>query len=265
MKKVLYFLLGLLVLDVFFNYGLISFSSIYGKLAVIIGFFPLAYGVTKASGLNGFRDMGVFRHEGWIRNFTKGFAVGFLFWCVYFGGLIIHGDISVIGVKPLSENLMTFSITAFGFFMGSFINDIIVRGYVIGHLRDGIPLVLAGTISVAVYTLDDAWHAGFSWNNTLFSIILGISLTLAFIRSGSIWANTGIHYGLNMCYGLFFGLVGSEDGGLLIVKERQIGNFDDILLIAVAVLMVLFIYFWGLFKKDSGKKADHFPVLKQFS
>jgi membrane protease YdiL (CAAX protease family) len=258
LKKVLYFLLGLLVLDVFFNYGLISFSTIYGKLAVIVGFFPLAYGVSKASGLNGFRDLGVFLHEGWLRNFVKGFAAGFMFWCVYFGGLILHGDISIMGVKPLAENIMPFLVIAFGFFMGSFINDIIVRGYVIGHLKDRMPLIWAGIISVAVYTLDDAWHAGFSWNNTLFSIILGASLTLAFIRSGSIWANTGIHYGLNMCYGLFFGLVGSQDGGILIVKEKELGNFEDIYLLFTASLLLGFVYLSSLFKKVREKDLKIF-------
>jgi hypothetical protein len=65
-----------------------------------------------------------------------------------------------------------------------------------------LPPFLIALISIIVYSLDDFWNGDFTVINFVFSIILGCSLTDAFYHSKSIWADTGLHFGLNLAYGL---------------------------------------------------------------
>lgn len=126
-----------------------------------------------------------------------------------------------------------------GFFTGSLINDLIMRGYVINLLKNKLHIAWVFTISILLYALDDYWYAGFSLSNMIFSVILGLSLTYAFYKTGSIWANTGIHYGLNVAYGLFFGMVGSPESSIIIVKE----NINETMLSEVLYYLIPTIMF----------------------
>ncbi|GGA34561.1 hypothetical protein GCM10010917_19810 [Paenibacillus physcomitrellae] len=124
----------------------------------------------------------------------------------------------MIGSKSFTEMFLAFLMVILTFFVGSFLNDIIIRGYVFGHLKERIPLKLVFFISLILYSLDDSWNEGFSITNTLFSLILGLSLTYTIFKTDSIWVDTGIHWGLNVCYGIFNGTLGGSDGGIIITK-----------------------------------------------
>ncbi|MCK6257104.1 CPBP family intramembrane metalloprotease [Fictibacillus sp. KIGAM418] len=138
---------------------------------------------------------------------------------------------------------MSFFFVFFTFFIGSFLNDIIVRGYVFGHLRDKINEKWIFLISVLLYALDDSWNEGFSLSNTLFSLVLGLSLTYAFYRTRSIWADTGIHWGLNVCYGIFNGMLGSTEGGIFITADNpNPPPFIELISYILPLLMFLFLY-----------------------
>ncbi|MBS4205010.1 CPBP family intramembrane glutamic endopeptidase [Lederbergia citrea] len=148
----------------------------------------------------------------------------------------------------------------FAFFISSFLNDIIIRGYIFGHLKDKINGKWIFIISILIYAFDDSWNEGFSLSNTLFSIALGLSLTYSFYRTRSIWADTGIHWGLNVCYGIFNGMLGSSDGGVFIITENA---NPSILLEAISyiipLLMFIFLYLLRgklVINKDDCPKRD---------
>jgi membrane protease YdiL (CAAX protease family) len=170
-------------------------------------------------GLEGLKGMGMLFHPGWIKNFFISFLIGFGFWMIMFGTQFYIGDLEFVGVRGPRNLIMPVVEVFIGYLVGSLINDLIVRGYVINKLKGKIHIVWIFIISILIYALDDYWYAGFSLSNMIFSIILGLSLTFAFYKTGSIWADTGLHYGLNIAYGLFFGLVGNSESSLFIVKE----------------------------------------------
>ncbi|RHW41645.1 CPBP family intramembrane metalloprotease [Neobacillus notoginsengisoli] len=129
------------------------------------------------------------------------------------------------GVKPVEESLLTFGMVLGTFFIGSFLNDLITRGYIFAQLKNLLPVPWIFAISITVYAFDYIWNEGFSLSNTQFSVLLGLSLTYAFYKSGSIGAATGIHWGLNVCYGLFNGTLGQDNGGIFYRSEHHHSSF----------------------------------------
>ncbi|WP_139311228.1 CPBP family intramembrane glutamic endopeptidase [Bacillus sp. MRMR6] len=233
-----------MILDLYFVFIPSLLKNPFLQFAGLLAFFPLAFFVTKWVGLGGLKGIGLVFHRGWLKNFFLSFCIGFLFWLLMYGIQFLSGDLEWVGIRKSSEILMPLLIILVGFFMGSFINDLIFRGYVISFLQDKLPIGWVFTISIFIYALDDYWYAGFSLSNLLFSVILGLSLTYAFYKTGSIWANTGIHYGLNVAYGLFFGMVGNPGTSIMIVKESvnqttTIGAISHYLIPAIMFLFLL--------------------------
>jgi membrane protease YdiL (CAAX protease family) len=218
-SKLLKAVVGVLALDLYFVFVPSLLGSPFLQFAAYLVFFPLAHFIAKWVGLNGLKGMGLLFHQGWLKNFILSFWIGFSFWILMYGIQLLSGDLKWMGVRESSDLLMPFLMIMVGFFIGSFINDLIVRGFVINLLKDKLHVGWVFTVSILIYTLDDYWYAGFSLSNFIFSVILGLSLTYAFYKTGSIWANTGIHYGLNVAYGLFFGMVGSPGTSIFIVEE----------------------------------------------
>jgi membrane protease YdiL (CAAX protease family) len=204
-------------------------------------------------GLNGLSGIGVFFHKGWLRNFTISFTIGFGFWAIWDSYYFFSGGYSFVGINKHFFG-MPFLEVVVGYLLGSLINDILIRGYLINFLKDKLKMSWVMAISIIIYAFDDIWYEGLSLNNTIFSIILGFSLTYAFYKTGSIWANTGIHFGLNMVYGLLFGQGGKPNSSLVIIEKIS----DDSLLarivdFSIPVLMFLFLLWAIRFYKVANK------------
>jgi membrane protease YdiL (CAAX protease family) len=233
----------LLILDLYFIFIPSLLENPFLQFAGLLAFFPLAFFITKWVGLSGLKGIGLIFHRGWFKNFFLSFCIGFFFWLLMYVIQFFSGDLEWNGIRKSSEILMPLLIILVGFFMGSIINDLIVRGYVISFLQGKLPIVWVFTISILIYALDDYWYAGFSLSNLLFSVLLGLSLTYAFYKTGSIWANTGIHYGLNVAYGLFFGMVGNPGTSIFIIKENvnqtTVGAISHYLIPAIMFLFLL--------------------------
>jgi membrane protease YdiL (CAAX protease family) len=218
-NKIIKAVIGFVALDLYFVFVPSIVLNPFFQFGALLAFFPLAFFIARWVGLGGLKGMGIVFHKGWLKNLLFSFWIGFGFWMLMFGIQFLSGDLKWIGMQEPSGLLMPLLMIIVGFFMGSFINDLIIRGYVLNILKDKLHVGWVFTISILLYALDDYWYAGFSISNFLFSLILGISLTYAFYKTGSIWANTGIHYGLNVAYGLFFGMIGSPGTSVFIVKE----------------------------------------------
>jgi membrane protease YdiL (CAAX protease family) len=252
-KNLLLGIIGFFFLDLYFNLFAIQFSNSYLQLTFILLFFPIAHLIGKLVGLSGLNGMGVHFHKGWGRNFSISFLIGFSFWAIWNAYYFLSGEYIFGGLNhdfwgmPLLEVIV-------GYLLGSLINDIILRGYLINMLRDKLNIVMVLSISIILYALDDFWYAGFSLSNIIFSIILGLSLTYAFYKTGSIWATTGIHFGLNMAYGLLFGQNGKPNSSLIIVDKSGTENlFTEIVDYAIPMLMFIFLLWAIRFYRTNGK------------
>lgn len=235
-------IMGFIILDLYFNLIPVQLDNPYLQFGSTLLFFPLAFYISKWVGLAGLKGLGLWFHQGWKKNFFISFLIGFGFWMVMFLIQFSVGELKFIGVHSPSNLLMPIVEVFIGYLVGSLINDLIIRGYVINILKGKIHIVWVFIISISIYALDDYWYAGFSLSNMVFSFILGLSLTFAYFKTGSIWADTGLHYGLNIAYGLFFGLVGNTGSALFIVQETgHVTTFSILLHYFVPASMFLFV------------------------
>ena len=244
LKKIGAPFIGFVFLNLYFNVPLKLFSSNnLIQFIALISMFPVMYLVAKWTKLDGLRGIGVYFHKGWFKNLLISLGIGFGFWLLMHSLLIALGVFSITGIKSFSTNAMILLFITVGYGLGSIINDMMICGYVIGHLKGKISIKWVFLISIFLYCIDDVWHGGFTVINMIFSFSLGLSLTYAFYKTGSIWANTGIHWGLNICYGLFYGLSGSEKDGIFFIRLGHKNPFvEHIFLISIPLIMFLVIY-----------------------
>lgn len=215
------------------------------SLLYAVVFFPVAHYISKLSGMNGLNDLGVNFHRGWERNLKIGFGIGSIFWLVMELIFLSYNSLFIVGMKSFSAGTF-FMVQAFiGMFLSSFINDIIVRGYVFARLKHKVSNISLLLISALIYVLNDSWYEGlgFSLYNSIFSVALGLTLGYVFLRTGSLWATTGVHWGLNVVYCIFYGIPGHENEGGLLIVERYFVNsfFINNLSVIVSVLMFAFV------------------------
>lgn len=240
-KKIFLSLIGFLILNFYFNFiPTILPENDLIRFIQLISFFPLAYIVARTVSGEGFNLYGVVFYNGWIRNLLLGFSVGFGVWGVLFALYFFLGKYEFIGFVPLLNSVTNLFVILVGFSLGSLINDMIVRGYVITQLKGKFPIPVIFLISIIIYAFDDIWHAGFSIQNTIFSIALGLSLTYSFFRANSIWVNTGTHFGLNVVYGLFFGVSQQIGGGIFLFKETAASGALTSWLSSFISILILF-------------------------
>ncbi|MFY3791936.1 hypothetical protein ACOQFO_09630 [Ureibacillus sp. MALMAid1270] len=110
------------------------------------------------------------------------------------------------------------------------------------HLRGKISIKWIFLISITIYALDDSWNEGISLSNILFSLVIGLSLTFAIYKTGSLWLTTGIHWGLIVCYGIFNGTLRSSGGGILETQALSSTFMIEAVSYIVSLFMFLLIY-----------------------
>lgn len=203
----------------------------------LLFFFPIAYLIARERG--GLKSYGLVIFSGWFNNLLTGFFIGFSAFFLLYIIRFFLGNYEFIGVKPAGESLLILLLIIVGFGLGSLINDMIIRGLVFSYFKDRVSIVSLMIIAILLYAIDDIWLEGFSINNTLFSIALGLSFTYAFFTTNSIWANTGIHVGLNVVYGLFFGVSGKIGDGIFLfsINENSHVFITSYLSIIIAFMM----------------------------
>lgn len=247
MKKLTIAIVGFAVLELYFNLVPRQLQNFYLQVISALLFFPLAHVMAKAAGLDGLRGIGAYFHKGWFKNLGISTGIGIISWLVLYGCMIWAGLLEINGVKSPAEMVMPLLEVIVGFFIGSLINDLIVRGFVIGNLRGLLSIPWVFVISIVIYCLDDYIYSPLTVYNFVFSACIGLSLTYAYYRTGSIWANTGLHFGMNVSYGLFYGLVQKDDGGIFLMTDKGtettlFGQSITIAFTALVFLMILYAF-----------------------
>ncbi|WLR51079.1 CPBP family intramembrane metalloprotease [Bacillus tianshenii] len=256
MKNLLTFLFLFILLSIYFNVLPIIFSMDDGiRFVHIILFFPLAYLLAKQFHSRGLDIYGLVRFKGWGKNLLLGFLTGSIAWTVLFSLYLYFRKLELQGLKDFSNSIFPLLVVLFGFGTGSIINDMIVRGLVFYHFKNRVPILVLFSLTLIIYAFDDIWYAGFSIQNTIFSLVLGLSLTYSFYKTNSIWANTGIHFGLNTIHGLFYGVTGKAGDGIFVVTQNQsiaswVGWISTLIASLMFSVVLITIKFYSINKND---------------
>ncbi|MFS0862371.1 CPBP family intramembrane glutamic endopeptidase [Fredinandcohnia sp. 179-A 10B2 NHS] len=253
-KTILIFLTQFIILSLYFNLFpfILPMNDVFRFFHIIL-FFPIAYFVARVFSKGDIRIYGVVFYKGWGKNSLIGFIIGAFFWTILFGSYIALGKYEILGFKSINESVFPMFAVLFGFGTGSLINDMLTRGLVFHHFKDKLSVPTVFVISILLYAFDDVWYAGFSIQNTIFSIVLGLSLTYVFYKTNSIWVNTGIHFGLNVVYGLFYGVSGKPGDGIFMFKETStdvwFGWLSSLISIGILVAVLMTTRYYTVYKK----------------
>ena len=207
-----------------------------------LGFFVFAALLSKyLLGLQGLTSFGMELRKGWLKQLLLGFLLGAGLKTLQY--LLFYG-LDKFEVTSLVEPSAMLPIVLLGLLVALFpsaINDVAIRGFLLGFFRKTGMLRYFLLTAAGLYALDDAWNEGFSLTNTLFSLFYGLALAYTVLRTGALWMSIGLHSGGNFLYRLMYGMDGQ---GLLVLEEVRSGplyEYVNVLLAAGACLLVYLI------------------------
>lgn len=148
---------------------------------------------------------GLPRTKGWLKHFVIGAFIGFI--------------LTVAAVAPIhfwghfrTQNMMTVHLipnlgaVLLMLLFGSLAEELVFRGYPFQHLEQGIGGGWAIVVFSALYGILHLINPGAGVWGIANTILIGILLSIAYLRTRALWLPWGIHFGWNTTLGLLFGL-----------------------------------------------------------
>jgi hypothetical protein len=242
-KPLLLTLVGFLLLDAYYYLPLLLGPSPAVYVGVYVSFFLVAHVWGRLTGVGGLRGYGFFRHAGWGRNVALGFAAGLAFQGLAYavegalGGFRFEG---FIAAGPMASLL---AMAAFGMFLSSATDDILVRGYLFRHLSPYLSqrVLILGT--AAVYVLNHVFYAELTPLFCLRLALLGVVFAYTLARTGSLWLAIGLHWGGNVMYRMRNGFDPRQGGIVQLTELSQPEWFGWLGVGATALMLVAAVLF----------------------
>lgn len=148
---------------------------------------------------------GLPRAKGWLKQFVLGCVVGIVLTIlavapIYFWG---HFRFKILMTWHFVPNLVAVFLTLL---VGALAEELMFRGFPFQHLEQAIG-TLRGVILFSVfYGLLHLLNPGANAWGIANTVLIGILLTAAYLRTRALWLPWGIHFGWNATLGLLFGL-----------------------------------------------------------
>jgi membrane protease YdiL (CAAX protease family) len=96
-------------------------------------------------------------------------------------------------------NLITLAV-------GALAEEVAFRGYAFRRLIEGIGPVAATIVLSLLFGLGHLLNPGATWASTLVTILAGVLLSIAWLRTHGLWLGWGLHFAWNASMGVLFGL-----------------------------------------------------------
>jgi membrane protease YdiL (CAAX protease family) len=115
-------------------------------------------------------------------------------------------------------NLITLAV-------GALAEEVAFRGYAFRRLIEGIGPVAATIVVSLLFGLGHVLNPGATWASTLVTILAGVLLSIAWLRTHGLWLGWGLHFAWNASMGILFGLpVSGITDFSSIVQTRAFGR-----------------------------------------
>lgn len=196
-----------------------------------------------------------------IRDFSKGFLLGFINFVMILGVLKISGliDVRLSNVNSAVFKGMILYFIAFA--LAAFFEEAINRGYFFQALLEGTGTWIAVIVIALIFVLGHAMNTGFNWNNAVFFFVHGILYCALYLLTRSIWVPVGFHLAWNWTQGSLFGMNVSgmemkntlflgEAKGPKILSGGEFGPEGSLISIVISVIFIVFLVKSGWLKPD---------------
>jgi len=115
-------------------------------------------------------------------------------------------------------NLVTLAVAAIA-------EEVAFRGYSYRRLIEAIGPVAATTVMSLLFGLGHVLNPGATWASTLVTILAGVLLSVAWLRTHGLWLGWGLHFAWNASMGILFGLpISGINDFASIVQTRAFGR-----------------------------------------
>jgi CAAX protease family protein len=149
--------------------------------------------------------LGLPRTKGWLKQFTIGCLLGFALTLLAIIPLAIWGQTSVRFRLSL-HTLPGVGAVLLVLLLGALAEELMFRGYPFQHLERGIGAISAITVFSVMFGAVHLANPGASLWGLINTILIGILLSISYLRTRALWLPWGIHFGWNFTLGFLFGL-----------------------------------------------------------
>ncbi len=178
-------------------------TSIFLLFLLALGFFILQ---TITNHRLPVRDvLGLPRRPTAAREWSLGAALGW--------GLVVLAILPMALARALSIQLWT-QRQAFSFlllnlltlFVAAIAEEVVFRGYPYRRLIEAIGPTAATIALSLLFGIAHIFNPGATWTSTLVTMLAGLLLSLAWLRTHGLWLGWGFHFAWNASIGILFGL-----------------------------------------------------------
>ena len=143
--------------------------------------------------------------EGWRGQFITGCIIGLVLTGLAVVPIAIWGNANLIfrlGFYLLPRDGAVLVVL----FVGALAEELMFRGYPFQHLAEGMGAVGAIAVFSVMFGAVHLSNPGASVWGLINTILIGILLAIAYLRTRALWLPWGIHFGWNTALGFLFGL-----------------------------------------------------------
>jgi len=142
---------------------------------------------------------------GWFRHLAAGLAFSFVLVAVGVLAIALIGKLSfrfTFGVHTLSRVLFVLM----ALLAGSLAEELMFRGYPFQRLVEAVGSGGAIVVFSALFALAHLLNPGATLWGLINTVVIGVMLSVAYLRTRALWLGLGFHFGWNFTLGVIFGL-----------------------------------------------------------
>jgi membrane protease YdiL (CAAX protease family) len=147
---------------------------------------------------------GVALHERWLRDFTIGFAIATVMLMAVLAGSLLLGDVRITwSGSPAALPAILLTLAALT--ISAFSEELVFRGYPLQVLMKGLGPWGAIALLSFLFGLLHWQNPGATGMSVLGTVLAGVALSVAYVKTRSVWLPYGIHLGWNVGLSLVLG------------------------------------------------------------
>jgi membrane protease YdiL (CAAX protease family) len=197
-------------------------SSLFLLFLLVIGFSLLQTIAHRGATLRGI--LGLPKRRTGREEWKRGFAIGWGMVVLAVLPMALAGTLHVrLWTQPRAFWLLLVNLAAVA--VAALAQEVVFRGYPYRRLIEAIGPVSATLVMSILFGLLSAFSPDASWTSFLVTVLAGIVLAVAWLRTHGLWVGWGLHFAWNASMGILFGLPVSGSTSLsTVVQTHAIGT-----------------------------------------
>jgi uncharacterized protein len=148
---------------------------------------------------------GLPRVRGWLKHFVLGIFLGCVLTAIAVAPIYFYGSFRTVNLMAL-RLLPNLCAVIVALICGALAEELVFRGYPFQHLEKAIGPVAAVIVFSGIYGVLHLLNPFPSTWGILNTVLIGVLLSIAYLRTRALWLPWGIHFGWNLTLGLLLGL-----------------------------------------------------------